>query len=217
MKAIKLLTILTILSNVTKGQTYTYDDIFKTNKIYFYGYDFTDFKVIEDKEIGNEHTFIFGVIQFMNDNRKEKLFEKILKKDTVIFDQNTVNDLNSKIPKYTIIASGKDILGHSITKDSLQNIVNRYNTNGKTGIGFVQIVECFYKPKKRTSVWFVFFDISSKKILDAYENINPDADSWHGFSEYWSVGLSSAIGLYVSDHYLQKRKAYNKKNREQKL
>ncbi len=117
-KVIKLLIILTILSNVTKGQTYTYDDIFKTNKIYFYGYDFTDFKVIEDKEIGNELTFIFGVIQFMNDNRKEKLFEKMLKKDTVIFDQNTVNDLNSKIPKYKLV------LKRGMYKQSIERDIN---------------------------------------------------------------------------------------------
>ena len=210
MKKYTIFSILILVSILLKAQNYTYDDIYKTNKIYFFGYDFTKIKIIESSDIGYEQVFIFGIIQFLNNNRKEKKYERHLKKDTVLFVQNTVNELNSKIPKGSLMGiSGTDL---SISKDSLQLMVNKYDTKGMSGIGFVQIIESFYKPKHQTKLWYVFFDITSKKILDTFENTNKDADSWHGYSEYWSVGLGSSMGFFLSDHYFKGRKAYKKRN-----
>lgn len=182
-------------------QEFYYDDIFKTDKVFFFGYDFTKAKVIESSNISNEQSFIFGIIQFMNDTRNDGHFSRYLGKQNVMFTQNTVNQLNSKIPKGTLIGLGMNVLGDQIPKDSLQGIVNWYDTRGMSGIGFVQIIDHLYKSTKETSVWFVFFDISSKKILDAFKTSNNDADSWHGYSAYWSVGLRSGLGYYISKHY----------------
>ena len=88
-------------------------------------------------------------------------------------------------------------------------MVNRYNTEGKSGIGLVQIIECFYRPKKEASVWYVFFDIATKKILDAKEMFNNDADSYHGLAIYWCVGLSCELGQYRSKYYMKEHKKYN--------
>ena len=215
MNKIKLISliILTIVSHLSKAQTYSYNDIFKTNKVFFFGYDFTNFKLVESDRIGKDEkmqTFIFEVIQIMNEGKTEKVYARYLKKDTVEFVQNNVNQLNSKIPKESIIATGVDIMGHSIPKDSLQAIINKYDTKGMSGVGFVQIIECFYKPKKTATIWYVFFDISSKKILDAFETSNNDADSYHGLSEYWAVGVGSGLGSYLSKHYYKARKNFNK-------
>ena len=201
------------MTSISKGQVYSYDDIFKSNKIYFFGYDFTKAKVMESKNIGNDQAFIFGIIQFMNETRKEKDFQKFFKKDSVVFFQNIVNQLNSKMPKDHIIATGIDILNPTISKDSLQEIINKYDTKELSGIGFVQIVETLNKSKKQTKQWFVLFDIRSKKILDLFENSNRDADSWHGYSEYWSVGLRIGMDFYIADHYSKIRKDYNRRNK----
>lgn len=203
--------ILFFLSNALSAQVYTFDDIFKTNKVYDFGYDFTRAKVIESSDFGDDQAFIFGIIQFMNKTRDEKEYAKFFKKDTVISAQKIVNKLNSEIPKNKIKGAGWEMLDISIPKDSLQEIINAYDTKSMAGIGFVQIIESLYKPKKQTKVWFVFFDISSKKILDTFENTNKDADSWHGYSEYWSVGLRSAMGFFLSDHYHKARKDFKKK------
>jgi hypothetical protein len=225
MKIIKLLFAFLIITNVTNGQNYTREDIYTTNKVYFYGYDFSSYKLIDDNKPRSEQEFIFSIIQIMNEHRPVGYYAEMLRKDTVIFDQTTVNTLNSKFQATSSKAPLLDMSGNinngilneaqsSISIDSLQNIVNKYNTNGKSGIGFVQVVECFYKPKKRSSMWFIFFDISSKKILDTFENTNPDADSWKGLATYWSVGLGSGMGFFLSDHYLKDRKAYLKKNKK---
>lgn len=213
MKIAKLITIFLTISSILKSQIYSVDDIYKTNKVYNFGYDFTNAKVIESSDIGDDQNFIFGIIQFMNETRKEEDYAKFFKKDTVTSVQKIVNQLNSQIPKDKIKGNGIDILNLSISEDSLQGIVNKYDTEGMNGIGFVQIIESLYKAKKQTKVWFVFFDISSKKILDAFETTNKDADSWHGYSEYWSVGLRSAMGFYLSEHYNKSRKEFIKKNK----
>ena len=80
MKNLRLLAVFIIVTNITKGQVYSFDDIFKINKIYFFGYDFTKAKVMESSNIGNDQVFMFGIIQCMNETRKEKTVTKILKK-----------------------------------------------------------------------------------------------------------------------------------------
>lgn len=216
MKTIKLVAFFALLTLYTKSQTYSYGDIFNSNKVYFFGYDFTNFKLIEAKRIGKDEkmkSFIFEVIQLMNVKRDERVFAGYMKKDTVIFSQNIVNVLNQQKNKESIIGSEIDVTRHKIPKDSLQGMLNKYDTKGMSGIGFVEIMECFYKPKKETSIWYVFFDISSKKLLDCYEGFNKDADSYHGLAEYWVVGVATSMGFYFNDHYKKVKKVYHKQNK----
>lgn len=207
MKHYILIACLVFSSLLVNGQ-YSYDDIFRFNKAYFYGYDFTHFKFIEPKRSWQDsqiRSFIFEEIQWLNERRSAEKYASWLIRDTVIFAQDAVNALNAKIIADHIIGKDLDAFQrHSIPKDSLQGIVNAYDTNGKSGIGFVQIVECFYKAKKEVSIWYVFFDTSTKKILDAHENFNVDADSYHGLAAYWGVGMS--IGMDQYHAYYKKRK-----------
>ena len=194
--------------NLSKAQ-YTYEDIFKCNKLYFYGYDFTHYTFVEQKRMEQGEKmkgFAFELIEWMNTNKPEYKYANWLKKDTVIFDQQSVTNLNTKIEPKKIMSYIKT----SIPKDSLQNMINQYDTKGKSGIGLVQIIECIYRPKKEVYVWFVFFDIKTQKILDAYESINHDADSYHGLAEYWGVGMSCNMGDYGGIHYKPALKAYKK-------
>ncbi|MEP7168642.1 MAG: hypothetical protein ABI855_04675, partial [Bacteroidota bacterium] len=180
--------------NLSKAQR-TYDDIFKTKTVYFYGYDFTNFRFVEEKRTGREDeikSFIFDLTDLMNKKRKKNFYEKLIKKDTVIFDQQTVMNLNKEINIENIMSFTQN----SIPKDSLQNIINKYDTKGKSGVGFVQIIECFYKPEKQASIWYVFFDISTKKILDTYENINNDVGKYHTLRIYWGASLWYGMAKY---------------------
>jgi hypothetical protein len=200
-------------SQKTKTQMYFVDDIFKTDEIYFFGYDFTNFKLIDPGKIDNGEsmkTFIFDLISKMNVERMDQIkCAYFFKKDTVIYFQKSVNTLNEKTNWRNLLGTEK----HSIPENSLQGMVNKYNTEGKSGIGLVEIMECFYKPKKQTTIWYVFFDMSSKKIIDTYETSNPDADSWHGLSEYWAVGVHSGFGFFLSDHYRKLQKEFLKNNK----
>ena len=193
------------------SQDKTFNDVLNAKKVYFYGYDFTHFKLIEPKRNGQDAEmkgFIFELIQMLNDKNKEKEFERYIQKDTVIFAQETVNDLNTKIKQENILNA---FIKPTFSKDTLQNIINQYDTKGKTGIGFVEVMECFYKQKKETSIWYVFFDIATKQIIDAYETTNDDADSYHGLAAYWAVGVHSGMGSYRAKHYYPALKDLKKK------
>lgn len=202
-----------IITTSSFSQNYTSDDICKTNKVYFFGYDFTNFKLMDPKIVKDENMkrVVFEIIDIMNYKRDAINYSKLLKKDSVIFVQKIVNDLNAKTNQQDLIGSEIDFRPYSIPKDSLQNMVNRYDTKGMTGIGLVQIIECFYKRKKETTIWFVFFDIASKKILDSYETTNQYADSYHGLAAYWAVGVNYGLKAYLPEHYLKMRKACKKK------
>ena len=53
-------------SQKTTAQMYFVDDIFKTDEIYFFGYDFTNFKLVESGKIDNGEnfkTFIFDLFR----------------------------------------------------------------------------------------------------------------------------------------------------------
>lgn len=205
----KLTSILLALSIIKVSISQTRNDIFTSKQVFFYGYDFTHFKITEAKRMGQESQIkgvVFEIISIMNTKKPEKKYTSLLKKESVIFDQESVNALNKKINTDGIVEPfAKNIIPY----DSLQIMVNRYNTEGKTGIGFVQIIECLYRPDKEASVWYVFFDIATKKILDAKEMFNNDADSYHGLAIYWCVGLSCELGQYRSKYYMKEHKKYN--------
>lgn len=188
------------------SQEKKYADIFKTDNIYFYGYDFSHFKFIEAKRENQGQqikVFIFELIDLMNADNDEKAYQKLFKKERVLFSQNTVTELNTKIDPNEIMG----FMRNKIPEDSLQGIINQYDTQGTTGIGFVQIVECFYRPKKEALVWYVFFDIYTKNILWAYENSNFDADSYHGLATYWKVGMTIGMGEFTAQ-YRKERKVF---------
>jgi len=189
------------------------DDVYKTEKVYFYGYDFTHFKLVESKRIGEGGSIknvIYEWIGYWNDKLTERNYRNFLKKDTVVFTQDVVNNLNTKINPENIVANGFNAFKpHIILKDSLQSIINQYIIKETNGIGFVSIIECFYREKKETSVWFVFFDIKTKNILDACEVKSYDADGY-GLIKYWGVGYSYAINKYSSKYYKKKLKMISK-------
>src|SRR5258706_8345108 len=106
MKTLTIIISLTSIINFSNAQILSYDDIFKTNKVYFYGYDFTHFKHVEAKRIGQGQQmkgFIFELIEWLNNKKNENSFERLLKKDSVIFTQEVVNLLNSKIKPESIL------------------------------------------------------------------------------------------------------------------
>ncbi len=191
------------------AQENTIQDIYETNKVYYYGYDFTHFKLVEPKRIEEGKAIknvIYEWIGYWNEKLTERNYRNFLKKDTVVFTQDAVNSLNTKINAENIVAKEFDAFKpHIILKDSLQSIVNQYQIKETNGIGFVSIMECFYRDKKETSVWFVFFDIKTKNILDAFEVKDYDADGY-GLIKYWGVGYAYAINKYSAKYYKKRLK-----------
>lgn len=84
-----------------------------------------------------------------------------------------------------------------LPKDSLQSIINQFALIEKEGLGMTVILECFDKPSKITSGYFVFFDIGTRQILLADYFSGKEADGY-GLTNYWGIGLVGTTKNYAS-------------------
>ena len=206
------LSILLLLFNPAYSQKKTYEDIFKERSIYVFGYDFSRFKFVEPKrsDQGKEiKENIYGWVGWMNEHYTTKTFKGWFRKDTAIFSFNAINKINQEINPASIVAQEfESRQRYVLPKESLQEMVNKYELTEKEGLGFVCIIESFYKPKNEVSAYFVFFDIATKQILDATRFVNRDADGY-GLVRYWGTGLGITFKEYFSNVYKKNNKKYN--------
>jgi hypothetical protein len=93
--------------------------------------------------------------------QKKYDLKKAFRKDNIIYDMNSVNELNTKIDVDNCMSfnAGK------IEKSQVDEMVKKYNSSQKEGLGLVFIVENFNKGIETASVYVTFFDIATKKIL----------------------------------------------------
>lgn len=199
-----LMVIFSISALAQKNYT-TQKDVFEATEITFYGYDFSHFKLAETKRMLDENikTLVPGVIGFLNEHTTENDLQKRFKKERVKFSFDHMQTVVKNIKNEDIVSMVK----HNIHADSIQSIINSYNINEKEGIGFVVIVECFEKITKRSTAYFVFFDIASKKIIMSDYFGGKEADGY-GLINYWGVGMNATFGKYIADVYRKRAKQF---------
>ena len=187
--------------------------VFLSDKIVFFGYDFSQFKLAEIKRLHepNQKKYIPDWIDFLNQRRNEESYEKRLRKDKVIFDFDYTLESMRNYNESEMIVISK----HILNKDSLQSIIDSVWSKKHTyGVGFIVVVECFEKQTKKASAYFVFFDILSKKILMVDYYARKGADGY-GMANFWGTGMSEIITHYLADVYEKNLKRYNHgKNRK---
>lgn len=170
----------------------TEEDIYKANKIVFYGYDFSDSRLADAKRIGqNLKKYFFMLTESLLQEFPESRLERWLQKDTVVFSLDAVMALNKRIDNDEIPA----VMRHDIPKDSIPFRISRYAIAEKEGIGFVIIMECFDNDDKRVSAYGVFFDISSRKILRMDYLNHRDRNSYNRLSDWTHTTFETVHGL----------------------
>ncbi len=191
--------------NAFGQKTYTTEkDVFDSKEIVFYGYDYSHFKLAEIKRLidGNIKKYIPAWISFLNEHTNELDLQKRFKKDKVTFNFDYTTNLIKTLNEDELVAAKK----HIISPDSIQSFISSYDIKEKEGIGFVVIIECFEKDKKKCTAYFTFFDIATKKvIMTDYFGAN-EADGY-GLINYWGVGLNATFGKYIADVYRKKLRA----------
>lgn len=186
----------------------TINDVYTTNKIYFYGYDYAHMKFVEDKR-ENDGGRIYRTItkwqNIVNEHHDQKFMQRTLKIDTVVM--LTHYGFNaSKLADSTKIMSNKQ---EFLQKDSVQKWLKQYNFKEQDGIGYLIFVDCFYKPQKNSALTFVFFDIASKQIL-LYDKLDKDEADGYGLPHYWAQSVSVTVARFNGDKVKQPRKKFNK-------
>ncbi len=168
-------------------------DVYAAKEIMFYGYDYTGFRIADAKRIGQDlKKTVFFWIGFLNEHITEKKLISWLDKDRVTFDFDPTVALNKKLKSEDLGVATK----HTISKDSIQSFIDKYEVKEKEGIGFVVIVECFDNDAKRTSAYFTFFDIATKKILMSDYISSRDGNSYNRVAD-WGTALILAFKKYL--------------------
>ncbi|MGB4843495.1 MAG: hypothetical protein WBP16_03460 [Ferruginibacter sp.] len=173
-------------------------DISDIKEIIFYGYDFSNFKLADGKRFSDEKIkkYIPAWISFLTGKMNETYFAKRLKTNKVIFDFEFTTKLIKELDEQTLVS----LIKNHINIDSLQGIINNYETTRKEGIGFSIIVECFDKSTNRSSAYFTFFDIATKKIIMT-DYFSTNHASGAGLSKYWGRGFYITVDSYISDEF----------------
>ncbi len=201
---IAIIYVLPVLGQKTHHNT---NDVYNSKELIFYGYDFSHFKLAEAKRLNDEKikVAIPQWIDFVNQRKNEGTLQKMFKKEKVKFDFDYTLNIIKTINE-TELAS---IIKNTISADSIQTIINNYPIKEKEGIGFVIIVECFEKNKERSTAYFTFFDLATKKVLLSDYFGSNDADGY-GLANHWGVGLNTLFTKYSADIYRKNLKKSNK-------
>jgi hypothetical protein len=93
--------------------------------------------------------------------QKKYDLKKAFRKDNIIYDMNSVNELNNKIDVDACMSFNPG----KIERSQIDEMVKKYSSSQKEGLGLVFIVENFNKGTQMSSIFVTFFDIASKKIL----------------------------------------------------
>jgi hypothetical protein len=201
----KITIILFVLFTVSCYSQDSKSRVFNLNEIQFYGFDFSHFKLAEAKRLhkGNQvRNYIFPWIGYMDAKYPYSAMSTKMGIN-VIPNYEMTNSINTNVDPNNIVS----IQEYKISHDTIVRIINNYKLDEQTGVGLVAIVECFYKANETASVHYVFFDISTKEILDSYRYISKKAGGF-GLTSFWGYNLYVNMKKYIKKYYLVEKKKY---------
>lgn len=167
-------------------------NVFTAKKIIFYGYDFTRFHLADAKRGGQDiKKYIFELTGLMSEHIPEKKLSKWLNKDTTTFDFNSTFQLNKKINNDDIVVP----VNLTLSKDSLQSMIDKYSSSIKQGIGYVIIFECFDNSSKTVSAYSIYFDITTREILMTEHITHRDSNNYNRLSDWNSAAIQVVKAL----------------------
>ena len=200
MKLVSTLVLLIAFAVCHSQTVYTNkNDISEAKEIIFFGYDFGHFKLFEPKRLYEEgiKTHIPNWIEYLNAKEDEDFLKKKMRKSKIIYDFKYITDVYKSLSDSGLVSMNK----HSIPPDSIQEIVNRYQTLHKEGIGLTIIVECFDKKNEEASAYFTFFDIATRKVLISNHYATNNHAWGIGLSTFWGRALDATVYAYFDGVY----------------
>lgn len=130
-------------------------------------------------------------------------FRKSFRKDNVIYDMKSVNELNNKIDvdACMVYNPGK------IEKSEIEEMVKKYTGDvKKEGIGLSFIIENFNKTTQMADVHVTFFDIATKKVLIC-EKLTAKA-AGIGMKNYWAGAIKVMLKQIDANEYKNWKSKY---------
>jgi hypothetical protein len=161
--------------------------------ITWYGIDFTKAKftlVAEDPSI-IVNQYLKQINQLTQMEPEKFDFKKWFNKIEVAYDLEQVNERNAKINQEGFVISD----AHKITLDDVKDVIAKYNTKGKSGLGLIFVAENLHKVQQTGSYYVVFFNQDTKVIVDA-QRYEVKAVGI-GFRNYWAGSVYNVMKIWL--------------------
>jgi hypothetical protein len=159
----KIFLIVFLLSTIL-GWTQVKSELFQSEKIIFYGLDFTYAKFVVHKKIPDSTELVHRYFSEWNymylDERDGFDMRRPLKKKLVLYDTVTYS-INAQI-------NPDDVMVNEATNLELKQIrkyIKNYSDFSKEGYGMVYMVESLNAKDKYLSAWLTFFDLKTGELL----------------------------------------------------
>lgn len=199
----KILIVLLIASSLFSFSQ-SVSNVFEYKAVTFFGLDFTHTKCIGLGEFpgGAEMVNYYYPTwnQMFSEGNKSNPIGAPYKKKIVEYD-TAVYEMNRMVAMDEIIQAAS----FSFKKSQIEGFVEKYASSEKAGLGLVYMVEALNATNEYASIWIVFFDIGTGKILIS----EPARAEGKGrkFEDLWT---SAILRIYdnSSDDYKTWKKLY---------
>ena len=145
--------------------------IFSNTELVWFGLDFTKATFVGQFDQGMgaapangldmKNKFIPQWNNLIAGEQKKYDLKRAFRKDNIIYDMNSVNDLNAKIDVDVCMSFNPG----KIERSQIDEMVKKYSSGQKDGVGLSFIIENFNKGTQTSSIYVTFFDIATKKVL----------------------------------------------------
>lgn len=130
-------------------------------------------------------------------------FKKSFRKDNVLYDLKSINELNGKIDVDACMSYNEG----KIERTEVDGMVKKYSADvKKDGIGVSFIIENFNKGTQEASLYVVFFDIATKKVL-VCEKMTGKAMGV-GMRNYWAGAIKAILRQIDATEYKNWKSKY---------
>lgn len=183
--------------------------VFETDNLIFFGLDFSKAKMIGTSEFKSGEEIKNTYFKAWNDvlvkEKKKYNIAETFQKTNVLYATDYINERNQNTDPSKIVVDVSD----SFSFKEVPLIIKEYNPKDfKDGIGLVIIVESFDKSKLLGTMYVVFFDIASKKVLIS-EKMSGEPGGF-GLRNYWIRTVFNVLKkIKDSDYELWKSKYNN--------
>lgn len=182
-------------------------DIFTSEKIIFYGLDFSKAKFeipdVKPEEIKNTLIPTWNTMVITDNERfpKESAFQKL----KINGDPTVVERRNAAINIKDAMSAGSPL-----SATTIQEVINDY-TDGykKEGVGAVFIIESFSKKAEKAIAHVVFFDIAKRKVL--LDKRMEAAPGGAGLKNFWTRPIQTMFENIVKTEFDSWKKEVMKK------
>lgn len=157
----------------------------KDTRLIWYGLDFSQAKMVGHEGFSDPYKIVNYYFtnwnELVNTEFEKYDIRKVMHRRDMEYNVDAVRDANQSVDSGDLVQGNT----HSLDDATVANCVNALKTNDdEDGVGMMMVVESFDKPAEKGTYHVLFFDISSKKVIDSTKMTG--AASGFGFRNYWA-------------------------------